>query len=548
MLDPKIEKRTDNNWWLTWTKDPEAIAYDIITSEGKHVQAGKTKTDAKLGTTKPDPLPQISAAHTGIYETAKDPTAPPPPPPPPPPTGDPVTWTSTISDGQTLTQPTEWSIVPSEGISGVDYYIDGTKKWHEAISPYVFNGDPGGMLDPSLFSAGTHKLKVVVTALDGEVAEKEISVTFEAAPLPPPSNTSRGRIGPYYKTVSGDETWLDIDANESYIDQKCAAVFVYGGFALRWPQLKDKGISYLDIATMYNPSSIATQHPEWILRDKKDGQMLYLPYALPKQYAADIGHPGFQQWIAQQAKSAVDSGWRGIFCDDFNQGGFYSCTSGGTSVVPYDPRTNATMTLANYRKYFADLAAAMRAAIPNAYIVQNRVFYTTPVSDPEIQRAMKAASCVCYERGFTDGGLTGGTGKWSMYQYMKHVDDVHKLGVDAYHLSYSGDAIGAELNLACALLVSGGEDLAGSSYGMYPPGVKSGWFPPYDWDLGDSTGDRYQWNGVWRRDFKGGMVLMNEPGASTKTLSLGKNYLNSAGQSVSSVSLSGRQGKVLKSV
>lgn len=78
-LNPYIEKIAAD-WWLKWTADPLAVAYDIITSSGKHVQAGKGKTSAKLGAAKPDPLPQIAAAHAGPYETAKDPDAPPPPP------------------------------------------------------------------------------------------------------------------------------------------------------------------------------------------------------------------------------------------------------------------------------------------------------------------------------------------------------------------------------------------------------------------------------------------------------------------------------------
>ena len=40
---------------------------------------------------------------------------------------------------------------------------------------------------------------------------------------------------------------------------------------------------------------------------------------------------------------------------------------------------------------------------------------------------------------------------------------------------------------------------------------------------------RYLWNGVWRRDFTRGIVLLNEPGASTKTLALGGTFKTTSG-------------------
>src|SRR5262249_10913940 len=63
----------------------------------------------------------------------------------------------------------------------------------------------------------------------------------------------------------------------------------------------------------------------------------------------------------------------------------------------------------------------------------------------------------------------------------------------------------------------------------------------------DANGARYQWNGVLRRDFTNGIVLLNEPGASTKTLSLGGSFRNSSGAIVSSVTLGPGAGAVLQS-
>lgn len=59
---------------------------------------------------------------------------------------------------------------------------------------------------------------------------------------------------------------------------------------------------------------------------------------------------------------------------------------------------------------------------------------------------------------------------------------------------------------------------------------------------------RYQWNGLWRRDFTLGTVLVNEPGASTKSnlaVPSGGTYKDIKGVGISTVTLAARNGKVL---
>ena len=77
-------------------------------------------------------------------------------------------------------------------------------------------------------------------------------------------------------------------------------------------------------------------------------------------------------------------------------------------------------------------------------------------------------------------------------------------------------------------------------------GLPGQWWSAYDTDLGDATSGRYLWNGIWRRDFTRGIVLLNEPGGTTKTLSLGGTFTTTSGQLVSSVTLGASRGAVLK--
>jgi hypothetical protein len=68
--------------------------------------------------------------------------------------------------------------------------------------------------------------------------------------------------------------------------------------------------AYKDVYAIYTGTTLATQHPEWILRDGK-GQRLYIPYACSNgtcpQYAADIGDPTFRARWWRRATAASSS-------------------------------------------------------------------------------------------------------------------------------------------------------------------------------------------------------------------------------------------------
>jgi hypothetical protein len=188
----------------------------------------------------------------------------------------------------------------------------------------------------------------------------------------------------------------------------------------------------------------------------------------------------------------------------------------------------------------------VRVALPSVEIAHNAIWFAGggnhDGTDPFIQRQIRAADIINLERGFNDGGMTGGTGVWSVYAFMRYIDNVHSYGAHVVLQSYANDLTSAEYNLAGYFLVNDGNDYVSTSVG----GLPDSWWSGYATDLGDATTARYLWNGVWRRDFAKGVVLLNEPGASTKTLSLGGTYATTSGQAVSSVTLSASRGAVLK--
>jgi hypothetical protein len=307
------------------------------------------------------------------------------------------------------------------------------------------------------------------------------------------------------------------------------------------------GIPYHDAYAIYPGSGLDTQHPDWILKDSS-GNRLYIPFACNgstcTQYAADIGSSAWRQYYINEAKANVAIGYKGIYVDDVDMD---LNTSDGTGdiIPPIDPRTNATMTDTAWKTYFADFMEQLRQALPNAEIVHNSRWFdggaNHDASNPYVARQIKAANYINMERGFNDGGITGGAGVWSLSTYMAYMDKVHSYGANVIIQSYANTLPDMEYNLAAYFLITNGNDFVYTDGGSTP----DNWWSAYDTKLGSARSARYTWNGLLRRDFDNGFVLLNEPGATTKNVGLGGTYKNTAGASVSSVSLSASRGAVL---
>lgn len=82
-------------------------------------------------------------------------------------------------------------------------------------------------------------------------------------------------------------------------------------------------------------------------------------------------------------------------------------------------------------------------------------------------------------------------------------------------------------------------------------GLPTQWRPEYDWDLGEPV-KYYEWAApnVFKRQFIKGMVVVNANPTSSGpvTVQLGGSYLNEGGASVTSVSLPGTSGTILRKV
>jgi len=291
-----------------------------------------------------------------------------------------------------------------------------------------------------------------------------------------------------------------------------------------------------------------TQHPEWILKDA-NGNRLYIPWGCSNgtcpQYAADTSNPGYRQWWISQAAAIVPKGYKGIFVDDVNMN-FQVSNGYGNLVVPIDPNTGTLMSWDNWRKYMAGFMQQIRSAFPTSEIVHNSIWYSGPSGvrdqDPYIQQQIAAANYQNIEFGVNDGGLTGGTGIWSLNSLLGYIDRLHAVNRAAIISGIPLDSTSREYALANYCAVSAVAD--GLDDTVTTP---DNWWAGFDVNLGSPLTARTKWNNLARRDFTGGMVLVNPPQSPAITVTLPGTYKRVDGTQVNSVTLQASQGAVLLS-
>lgn len=304
---------------------------------------------------------------------------------------------------------------------------------------------------------------------------------------------------------------------------------------------------YQDLYAIYRGDALAQRRPEWILRDGR-GKAMYIPWGCERgvcpQYAGDVGNPQFRRWWIDKAKRTLAKGYRGVWVDDVNLE-FRVSDGRGREQAPIDPRTRRPMTAAAWRRYVADFTVQIRRELPGAEIVHNAIWFAGGDErdrDPHVARQLRSADAINLERGANDDGLTGGTDEWSLRTFLEFIDRRHADGKSVILDGGGRTATTREYELAAYLLVSRGGDRI-SSGGSDP----DRWWNGFNVSLGKARGDRYEWNGVLRRDFEHGTVLLNEPDAETKRLALPAGLRGLDGRPRTAVTLAGKRGAVLLS-
>jgi hypothetical protein len=314
---------------------------------------------------------------------------------------------------------------------------------------------------------------------------------------------------------------------------------------------------YVDVYGVDPANPLVSLHPDWIMHDTS-GNLLWIPFNCDgntcASYAGDFSNPNFRAWWIANAGSALAKGYDGFLLDDVDMD-LNASNASYTQAPPVDYTTHQPMTPDVWRMELANFLTQIRQAFPNAEISHNSVWYANTACcapnwstlldrdlDPNIQRQIAAADVINKEAGIaSDQSLQGGTGIWSLNALFSYFDRVHAAGRKLTIEEYAVDRTGQEYGLAGYFIMGS----RGDRYGDRSTNPVTGWWNGFNVNLGDPYGPRTYKNGIFQRNFTGGIVLLADPWAQVQNIPLSQTYTRLDGSVIASVTLGPKQGAIL---
>jgi Hypothetical glycosyl hydrolase family 15 len=318
------------------------------------------------------------------------------------------------------------------------------------------------------------------------------------------------------------------------------------------PQLKARNpglriLMYADMMASDSRDSLGTSdwvgytdadanHPDWFLTDAQGDRLGVRDY--PTAWVMDVGNSDYQQaGLAQMIAQAKAGGFDGVFLDDANASLNWILAGGSAECVTYP--TNALWQGAVY-SFLAHVSPQLRAA--GLLVVAN---IGGPTVTPGLWERWNGLLDGAMEESFTNGGGARDSienGQWRP-KLLHALWSEHNRKLSLDH-AVTRTRSGARYGLATMLLVADGRNVFYASI-RYSREV---WWPEYRTAaaLGRSKGSyRVLRNGVYRRDFVHGVVLVNPHTSAASRVRLGGVYRGSGLGRVTSVRLPRLSGVVL---
>jgi hypothetical protein len=277
-------------------------------------------------------------------------------------------------------------------------------------------------------------------------------------------------------------------------------------------------------------------HPDWFLRDRNGSPLIFKDF--PAGRVMDVGNRLYQdEGAARVIKLAKAGGFDGVFLDDANASLRWIVRGGSSECVKYP--TNLQWQSAVY-SFLSNVGPQLHRA--DLLAVANIGGSTIT---PGLWEKWNGQIDGAMEESFTRGG----SGADSLANDAWPVKLSHALwseqnGKISLDHARTATRAGARYALATMLLAARTENLLYASAG-YSDEV---WWPEYAIanSLGRPTGGyRVLRNGVYRRDFTGGVVLVNPRTRPASRIRLGGTFSGSGLRSVTAVSLAPTSGVVL---
>jgi Hypothetical glycosyl hydrolase family 15 len=284
----------------------------------------------------------------------------------------------------------------------------------------------------------------------------------------------------------------------------------------------------------------------WFLTDTTGKRIEFCDY--PGLWLMDVGDPGYQQqWLDNVAAAAKAKGFDGVFVDDVNQNSAYHLCARTIAKYPLESNFAAAMT-SFMAKVGPGLTSRGLLVLPNIMIKNwweesGRQLWDTWVrySSGAVQEYYSKWSGDSKDWFTDDGGFHN---DWTYRQeFLRRTQAAGKIFIG---LTYApaGDSR-SQRYARGSFLVDWNGGPSALAFEPTDPEQQDPYRAAWTADLGAPLGARFRVGLSWRRDFAGGVVVVN-PSTTQQTVNLGGTYFLPEGRGLTSVTLQSADAAILR--
>lgn len=295
-------------------------------------------------------------------------------------------------------------------------------------------------------------------------------------------------------------------------------------------------------------ASFWNKHEEWFLHDGA-GERVRVRVRSYKgrtaRYAMNVAHPGYQDYLGEKAAALLKVGYDGIQLDNVETAYSYKERYVGRFVSALPVPEEMTE-----EKWYAGEAAMLRRirAIANEAGFRDREVIFNHIRAGEPDRSMEYLAEVdgANAESWLDKGV-GPEGRWGWRSRVELARRAAKAGKRTNLLcSSSGPNRKEALFTFASYLMAVAGERSTFWYGKPYRVENMPWYDFYEIDLGAPAGEMASIeNGLYRRDFDEGIVVVN-PGGAPAAASLGGPFWNEMYEELESVEMPAKSAAILR--
>ncbi|MCR3753949.1 putative glycoside hydrolase family 15 protein [Lentzea californiensis] len=293
------------------------------------------------------------------------------------------------------------------------------------------------------------------------------------------------------------------------------------------------GLGYCDVRK---------NHPEWFLEDSRGNELSYSGYE--GHWQMDIGNPEYRKaWVNNVVATSKSTGFDGVFVDN----ALYTCDAYHPGVCPAKYPDNASFQAA-YKGMLAEMRCGFAAAgllsvgnLTNARLQAGGWDAYGAYLDGAFDEWWLAFSSARLLEDYPEG--------WRRQVAEIAVNEANNKMTWVQPHFDAGDSKAFRYALASLFMTTSGHAAIAEIAKTDGYGDPTPWHPEYDWHLGHPVGAyRAVASKVFRRDFTCGLALVNAnpTGSPAVKVPLHRAYQDHEGKTVTSVSLPGTTGVLLR--